>query len=458
MEETTVHLHQLLENNGISAVRAELRGKSVVDIAQALEELEGEELLLVFRILPKDISADVFSYLEPESQGRVVERITDRELSALVNDLFIDDAVDFLEEVPANVVTRVLAQASPDTRSLLNAFLSYPDSSAGSIMTAEFMALHDDITAGQAIDQIRRTGVDKETLDTCYCIDPQRHLLGVVTLRRLLFCDAETPVRSIMLQNDGLIYARTLDDQEQVAQLARRYDLLSIPVVDNEQRLVGIVTIDDIIDVMDEEATEDFELMAKVLPSEKEYLKTGVLESSKNRIVWLLVLMISATFTGLIIENFEHKLALITGLAASIPMLMDTGGNAGSQSSTLIIRGLALGEIRSKDFAWVLWKEVRIALLCGLALAVVNFGRMAVLRFVTHSPISTTVFFVTCLAMICAVLVSKTIGCGLPILAKALRLDPALMAGPLITTIVDAITLMIYFGFANLFLKFPAGV
>ncbi|MCR4616284.1 MAG: magnesium transporter [Clostridiales bacterium] len=450
MDEKTLVISTLLAEGKFSALHSQLCEMNSVDIAQEMEQLETNDLLRVFRLLPKDASADVFSYLDSDSQERLVNSITDKELELLVDDMYIDDTVDFLEEVPANVVRRVLQHADPQTRALINRFLRYPEYSAGSIMTSEMVELHDYYTAKQAIEHIRKTGIDKETLYTCYCIDHKRKLVGSVPLRRLLLCEDDVLVSDIMFDEDQLIFVQTTDDQEHVAEIARKYDLLSVPVVDNEQRLVGIITIDDIVDVIEEENTEDFEKMALLLPSENEYLKTGVFKLAKNRIVWLLILMVSATFTGIIIEDFQDKLALIAGLTASIPMLMDTGGNAGNQVSTLVIRGLALGEIKIKDYFRVLFKEIRVALICGLTLAVINFARMMIIRHITGGNAETNVFFVVCLSMLCAVIVAKCIGCSLPILAKLLKLDPALMAGPMITTMVDAITLLIYFGFANM--------
>ena len=367
-----------------------------------------------------------------------------------MDELYVDDAVDFLEEVPANVVRRVLANTDSETREIINRFLEYPDNSAGSVMTIEMVELHDRLTVGEAIKSIRRTGVDKETIYTCYVIDDKRHLVGTLPLRRLILNDEDVPLTEIMSDDEQLITVQTLDDQEEVASIAKKYDLLSVPVVDKEQRLVGIITIDDIVDIIDEEATEDFEKMALLRPSEDEYLKTNVFVLAKNRIVWLLILMVSATFTGQIIEGFEAKLATIAGLTACIPMLMDTGGNSGNQVSTLIIRGLALGEIQIKDYLRVLWKEIRVSVMVGVTLAAANALRMIILRHITHNPATDSVILVVCLSVCAAVMVAKIIGCTLPIIAKLLRLDPALMAGPMITTMVDAVSLLIYFGFANL--------
>ncbi len=428
---------------------------NVVDIASMMEEFESEEQQVrLFRLLPKQSSADVFSYLDNEIQANIVNAITNKELSLLVEDMFIDDAVDFLEEVPANVVTRVLAQTDSDTRNLINKFLQYPENSAGSIMTIEMVSFPATYTVKQAIAQIRATALDKETIYTCYCTDGKRKLVGTVPLRRLIVSPEDTLVSDVMYDDEQLIFVNTLDDQEEVANIAKKYDLLSIPVVDKESRLVGIITIDDIVDVIEDENTEDFEKMASLLPSEEEYLKTSVFSMFKNRIVWLLILMVCGTFTSLIIEDFEAKLPFIVGLTAAIPMLMGTGGNCGNQTSTLVIRGLALGDIKIKDYFRVLWKEIRVAVLCGLVLAVANYGRMWLTKLMTGSAIESNTFIVVSIAMAVAVIVAKAIGCSLPILAKLLRLDPALMAGPMITTIVDVITLLIYFAIATVFVQY----
>lgn len=443
----------LLAKNEISALRSMLGEINVVDIASIMEELEPADRLRLFRIMSKDMSADVFAYLETDSQTDLVRMISDKEVENLVNEMFIDDAVDFLEEVPANVVTRVLKQASPETRAQINRFLKYPDSSAGSIMTIEMVQLRDDMTAGQAIASIRKNGLDKETVYTCYCTDAKHTLLGAVPLLQLLLCDEDTLVRDIMQDDHQLISVNTHDDQEEVAAIVKKYDLLSVPVVDNENRLVGIITVDDVVDVIEEEATEDFEKMAKVQHSDEGYLKTGVFSHVKNRIVWLMVLMISATFTGKLIDSFETTLSTVAGLTACIPMLMDTGGNSGNQASTLIIRGLAVGDVKPSDVLKVLWKELRVAVICGLLLGVVNIGRMFVLsRISSTGSHEMSVFLVVSAALVIAVIVAKLLGCMLPIGAKMIHLDPALMAGPMLTTIVDLVTLVIYLSLANAFL------
>ena len=438
---------ELISNGEISALRELLTEINVVDTAQLIEELESKDRLLVFRVLPKDISAEVFAYLEPEIQAELVRTINDAELERLLDEMFLDDTVDFLEEVPANVVTRVLAHSDPETRRLINRFLKYPDDCAGSLMTIEMVQLHTSFTAAQAIEQIRKTGVDKETVYTCYCTDRERHLLGSIPLLSLLLCDENELVGDIMEDDAQLISVNTLDDREEVADIVKKYDLLSVPVVDNENRLVGIITVDDIVDVIEEETTEDFEKMASLAPSDNEYLKTGVLKLAKNRIPWLLILMISGTFTGKIVEGYETLLSGFVALTASMPMLMGTSGNAGQQISTLMIRGLAVGEIELRDYFRVVFKELRVAAICGLVLGIANIGRMYLFCDGTLD-----VYLVVSLAMFFAVIVAKLIGCSLPIFAKLIRLDPALMAGPLISTLLDMITLSIYFALAKVFL------
>ncbi len=440
-------LNELLAAGKFGTLKSELNELNEVDIAEFFGSLEPKQQLLVFRILSKDMSAEVFAYLEPDDQINIVNLITDRELSELVDELFLDDTVDFLEEVPANVVTRVLKAADKETRQLINRFLSYPENSAGSIMTIEMVQLHDYLTVEEAIENIRRTGIDKETIYTCYCIDKARHLVGTIDLSELIFNDGNTLLSDIMEEDASLISVNTHDDQEYVAEIVTKYDLLSAPVTDKENRLVGIVTIDDVIDVIEEEVTEDFEKMAAMTPSDDEYLKTGVFKLAKNRIVWLLILMISGTFTGKIIEGYETLLAGFVALTASMPMLMGTGGNAGSQASTLIIRGLAVGEIEIKDYFKIVMKELRVAAVCGVVLGAAN-----ILRMYLFSEGTIEVFLVVSLAMFIAIVVAKLIGCSLPIFAKIVKLDPALMAGPMIATLVDIVTLVIYFALAKVFL------
>ena len=434
--------------------KAELRGAlnmlNEVDIAEYLETLDNEKMLVVFRLLPKDISAEVFSYMDNDQRTRIMEAMDDSEAIKLIDDMFIDDAVDFLEELPAGVVKRMLQGCDEKKRQLINQFLRYPENSAGSIMTIEYMEFHLGTTVGQAMAEIRRTGVDKETINTLYILDDSRKLLGTVGLRKLLLATDDRVVEELM--NTQVISVHTTDDQEVVADTVRKYDLLSIPVVDHEDRLVGIITVDDIVDVIEEENTEDFEKMAAMLPSDDEYLKTSVFKLAKNRLPWLLILMISATFTGMIITHFETVLSSAAGigvaLTACIPMLMDTGGNCGAQASTLAIRGLALGEIELRDIGKVLWKEVRVALILGVILALVNF-----LRIWFFTPYDRTVAFIVSLAMFFTIIIAKSIGCTLPLLAKAIHLDPALMASPIITTLVDAASLTVLFTFASTIMK-----
>ena len=447
------YLRELLENNNLKLLRDELTDMAYPDIAEFIMEFDDDKIAVrLFRILPKDISADVFAYLDLDNQQAIVQAISDSEIQRLMDDLFVDDAVDFLEEVPANIVRRVLANTDKETRETINRFLKYPENSAGSVMTNEMVELHDRLTVAEAVKSIRRNGIDKETIYTCYVIDDGRRLVGTLPLRRLLLNEDDTPLTEIMSDDEQLIFVRTMDDQEEVASVAKKYDLLSVPVTDREDRLVGIITIDDIVDIIDEEATEDFEKMASLTPSEDEYLKTGVFSLAKNRIGWLLVLMIASTFTGQIIEGFEAQLAAIAGLTACIPMLMGTGGNSGNQSSTLIIRGLALGEVKIKDYFKILWKEIRVSLMVGITLAVANVVRMMAVRMMTGSDTTNAVIAVVSLSVAAVVVVSKTIGCSLPIVAKLLKLDPALMAGPLITTLVDTISLIIYFALAKAFI------
>ena len=409
-----------------------------VDIAEGLEEIEDEgRVLRVFRMLPKDISSDVFSYMTSEQQQLIAESATNAELKALVDDMFMDDTVDFLEEMPANVVKKVLQNADEGTRKTINQFLNYPENSAGSLMTIEYVDLHDYFTVRKAMDYIRRTGIDKETVYTCYVIDDQRRLVGQVSLRKLIIAPESACIRDIMDTN--IVSAATTDDQEAVADDFRRYDLTSIAVCDKEGRLVGIITIDDIVDVIQDENTEDIKKMAAIIPSDEDYMKTSVWSLVAHRLPWLMLL-----FTGQIITHFEKVLESAAGLGvalvASIPMLMDTGGNCGSQASTLAIRGLALGEIELRDWPHVLVKEIGVAVVSGAALALVNF-----LRIIIFTSTSMMIAAVVSVTLFCTVIIAMIVGCLLPIGAKKLGFDPAVMASPMITTIVDACSLMIYF-------------
>ena len=414
-----------------------------VDIAEGLEEVEdSSKVIKLFRMLPKDIASDVFSYMTSDQQQLIAESATNAEIKALVDDMFMDDAVDFLEEMPANVVKKVLQNADETTRATINQLLNYPENSAGSLMTIEYVDLHDYFTVRKAMDYIRRTGIDKETVYTCFVIDDQRHLVGQVSLRKLIIAPESTVIRDIMDTN--IVSAKTTDDQEAVADDFRRYDLTSIAVCDKENRLVGIITIDDIVDVIQDENTEDIKKMAAIIPSDEEYMKTSVFNLVAHRLPWLLLLMISATFTSTIITHFETLLSGAVVLTAFIPMLMDSAGNSGSQTSVTVIRNMALGEVELSDWFRVLFKELRVAVLSGLALAVVNFLRMMI-----FTSAGTMVSLTVSVTLLCTVVIAMAVGCLLPMGAKRLGLDPAVMASPMITTIVDACSLLIYFMIAS---------
>ena len=431
----------LIGTRRLHALRDALARENKVDIARFLGELAPEQAVLAFRTLSKDEASDVFSELGSEMQQAIIASVTDAELAEIVEDLSTDDAVDMLEELPANVVKRVLKSAQPGTRALINQFLKYPEDSAGSIMTAEFTDLRADMTVRQAIHRIRCTGEDRETVYTCYVIGSGRQLEGVVSLKDLLLANDSTPVRELMDTN--VISIGTLEDRKQAARLLHKYGFLALPVVDHEARLVGIITVDDAIDVMEQEVSEDFEVMGAFHPSEKPYLKTGVFALAKNRIVWLLVLMVSGMVTGGILGRYEAAFSAMPLLVTFIPMLTDTGGNAGSQSSTLIIRGIATGDITGRELLAVLWKELRVALVVGAALSAVNY-----VRLVITYPGCGLVALTVALTMMCTVVMAKTIGGVLPLVAKFFHADPAIMAAPLITTIVDALSLIIYFNIA----------
>ena len=442
-------LMNLLNGGKHSELRGALMMLNEVDIAHFMEGLDREKLLLTFRILPKDISADVFAYMSAEQKQTLVESIGDNEIRSLIEDMFLDDTVDFLEELPANVVKRVLQNTSESKRNLINQFLRYPENSAGSLMTIEYMELKRGLTVRQAMDLIRSVGLDKETIYTLYVIDEARHLTGTIALRSLILAQDATLIDTLV--NTNLISVRTLDDQEKVAETVREYDLMTLPVVDNENRLVGIITADDVMDVIEEENTEDFEKMAALTPSEEEYLKTSPWQLAKNRMPWLLLLATVAIFTGMIITSFEDVLrstAMGIVLTACIPMLMDTGGNCGAQASTLMIRGIALGQIEFKDLGRALWKEVRVGMIVGAVLFCFTFARV---YFINKGTID--VCFIVSIALFCTVLMAKSLGCILPLTAKRLGFDPALMASPLITTIVDMASLMVYFTIATAVLK-----
>jgi magnesium transporter len=428
----------LVEQGKYTEARKEIVNVNAVDVAQLFEEVEQTRLLIMFRMLPKDKASGVFTHMSSDLQKRIITSMTDKETVSIIDELFLDDVIDLLEEMPANIVKKLLKNTDKETREFINQFLNYPEDSAGSLMTIEYVDLVKEMTVSQALNHIKQTGVDKETIDTCYVMDSNRILEGVVSIRKLILSDDSTVVKDIM--ETDVVSINTLDDQEDIARMFKKYDYYVMPVVDNEHRLVGIVTIDDIIDVIDQEVTEDLQKMAAMQPSEKAYLKTSALALAKHRLPWLLILMISAAFTGGIIKRFESALQSVMVLASFIPMLMDTGGNAGSQSSTLIIRGLALGDIRTNDFLKVLWKELRVSCIVGLILSSVNFLRIYFIER-TDLLVSITV----CFTLFFIVVLAKVVGGVLPIIAKKIKLDPAIMAGPLITTIVDAVALTLYF-------------
>ena len=438
-------IRELLETKQYTTLRQKVADMNTADVAAVMEEMEEEELLKIFRILPKSMAADVFSYLEVDNQQMIITSLSDKEAANIINNLMADDATDLLEEMPANVVKKLLANASAETRRDINHLLRYPEDSAGSIMTVEYVDLKENMTVQDAIARIRQVGVDSETINICYVLDSKRTLVGTVALRYLLISPPDAVIGEMMHEN--VIFINTMMDQEEVARQFQKYDFTAMPVVDNEKRLVGIITVDDIVDILQEEATEDIEKMAAIVPTDKPYMKTGVFETWKKRIPWLLLLMISATFTGSIITSFEDALSVCVILTAYIPMLMDTGGNAGGQASVTIIRGLSLDEIEFADIFKVIWKEARVAILCGLTLAAANFVKLLVFDKVTI-PVAAVV----CLTLMAAVLIAKIVGCILPMLAKKIGFDPAVMASPFITTIVDALSLLIYFRIATLVL------
>ena len=442
-------LMELVQTKQFRKLRSILMEMNEVDVAEFLDELGPEETILVFRLLPKEQAAEVFAELEDsDDQERLINALNDKELREVLDELYLDDTVDVIEDMPANVVSRILRNSDPASRSQINQLLNYPKDSAGSIMTTEYVFLHPDATVEESFARIRKEGMDKETIYTCY-VTQNRVLLGVVTVRRLLLSAYETKIRDIMETN--VLSVNTHDDKEDVAQMLNKYDLSAIPVVDGDNRLVGIVTFDDAMDVIEEETTEDFEKMAAILPSDKPYLKTGVFETWRSRIPWLMLLMLSATFTGIIITKFESALAACVVLTSFIPMLSGTGGNSGSQSSVAVIRALSLDEIDFSDLIAVVWKESRVAVLCGVCLACANFVKMMVVdRWLMNNPaVTPVVALVVCLTLVFTVLCAKVVGCTLPMAAEKIGIDPAVMASPFITTIVDALSLLIYFFFAT---------
>ena len=446
----TETIKKLLEEKKYNTLRDILVTMMPYDIAAVFEELQDEKMPILFRILPKELAADTFVEMDEDTQEFLIHGFSDSELKEVVDELFVDDAVDIIEEMPANVVKRILRQADKETRREINELLKYPEDSAGSIMTTEFIVLRPDMTAEMAIKRIRRTGVDKETIYTCYVTDKNNRLIGITTVKDLLLAEDDDIVKDLMSEN--VISVHTLDDQEHVAQLFTNYDFLALPVVDKEQRLVGIVTIDDAIDVIREEATEDFEKMAAVLPSDKPYMKTSVWGIYKKRVPWLLILMLSATFTSTIISSFDGMLASVIILSSFIPMITGSGGNAGSQASVSVIRALSLGEIEFKSMFSVLWKELRVAFFCGLTLAVANFIKLLLFDVRGHEN-AFFIALVVSLTLVGTIIMAKLVGASLPLLSSKIGLDPAVMANPLITTICDSPSLLIYFGVASAVLQ-----
>ncbi len=439
-------IRELLGKGHYTRLRQVITELNDADIADYLEEMEEEEVIKIFRILPKDKAADVFSYLEIDQQQSIITSLSDKDAARIIDNMMSDDAKELMEEMPANVVKRLIANTSADTRKAINHLMRYPEDSAGSVMTVEYMDLKEHQTVAEAIQRIRKVGVDSETINICYVLDNTRTLVGTVALRYLLLSEPDAIIGDIMHRN--VIAIHTQMDQEEVARQFKKYEFTAMPVVDNEDRLVGIITVDDVVDILEEETTEDIEKMAAVMPSDKPYLKMTVFDAFKKRIPWLLLLMISATFTGSIITSFENELSRYVVLTAFIPMLMDTGGNAGGQASAIIIRGISLDEIEFRDWSRVIWKEIRTALLCGLTLSVCNFGRLML-----FDQVSVRVALVVCITLLMAVIVAKMVGSTLPMIAKKIGLDPAVMASPFITTIVDAISLLIYFRVAELVLN-----
>ena len=451
-DELLEEIEEMTRRKQYKALRDILVELEPADIADLFDDLPEEMLPLLFRLLPKEPAAELFVELEPDVQEMLIRGFSNTELKEVLDELYLDDAVDIVEEMPAGVVKRILKHADPDTRKSINEILKYPEDSAGALMTTEFVDLKRDMTVEDALKRIRRTGTDKETINVCYVVDPARKLLGIASLRTILLSDEDDIIEDIM--ETHVISVGTLEDKEDVAQTFSKYDFIALPVVDKEDRLVGIITVDDAIDVMEEETTEDFEKMAAMLPSDKPYLKTGVLETWKARIPWLLILMLSATFTGIILNHYETALAACIVLNSFIPMLTGTGGNSGTQASTAVIRALSLDEVEFSDLGHVIWKELRVALLCGACLGGANFVKMMLVdRALLHNAaVTPTVALVVCLTLVFVVFFAKLVGCSLPILAERIGLDPAVMASPFISTIVDAISLIIYFRFASLLL------
>ncbi len=451
-EKRTDELTDLLDSRNMRTLKQRMEEMNEFDVAEFLSGIQDNRMPMVFRLLSKETAADVFANFEPPDQERIINSMTDSELAGIIEELFVDDAVDMMEELPANVVKRVMRSATPQTRALINQYLHYPEDSAGSIMTAEFVDLKKYMSVRESFARIRRIGEDKETIYICFVISAHRKLEGIVTVKDLLLADDDAVIEDLMDRN--VIFATTTEDQESVSEKFSDYDLMALPVVDTEGRLVGIVTVDDIIDVMEQETTEDFELMAAMTPSDKPYSRSGIIEIWKNRIPWLMFLMLSATFTSMILTHFESRLAVQAALIAFIPTLMGTGGNSGAQSSTAVIRSLSLGDSEPKDALKVMWKELRVAFLCGLTLAAVNFVKMLVLdgRIMHNEAITVSVALTVSLAILFIVIFAKVVGSMLPIGAEKIGVDPAVMANPLISTVTDTVSLLIYIFMAKLIL------
>lgn len=442
---------ELLEEKKLGLLKAMLNDAEPADIASFFKELDTEQYPLVFRILPKETAAEAFVEMDADMRRLLIESFNDVELRRVLSELYMDDTVDLVEEMPANVVTRILKNSGSEARAMINEMMAYPDTSAGSIMTVEYVDLKAQMTVDEAFEYIRHVGVDRETIYTCYVTDTNRHLIGLVTAQTLMLSNRSEIIGDIMEKN--VISVTTLDDREYSAQLMKKYDFLALPVVDKETRLVGIITFDDADDVITEETEEDFAKMAAITPTEKSYLRSSVFDIWKTRIPWLMLLMISATFTGMIITSFEKALAAQVALTAFIPMLMDTGGNSGAQASVTVIRGISLGEIKFKDIFKVIFKELRVSLMCGIALAIVSFGKIMIFDgMIMGGDITPIIALVVCLTLLLTVVIAKLIGCTLPIIAKKIGFDPAVMASPFITTIVDALSLLVYFGMAGMLL------
>lgn len=438
LEELEEQFKELIKNKQLKEAKALIENLNEVDVAFLIDELDPTTGTVVFRMLPKDIAADVFANFDREQQQAIIRSSTDAEIKAIMDELYFDDKVDMLEEMPSNVVNSLLKYSAPEERNLINQFLKYPENSAGSLMTIEYVSLKKEMTIEESFRKIKREGIDKETIYTLYVTDDYRRLIGILSLRELIVAPAETKISELM--RSEVVYVHTHDDQEDVANIFRKYGFEAIPVVDNEKRIVGIITYDDIIDIIEAETNEDFQVMAAITPSEDEYLESSVLSLAKHRIMWLMVLMISSTITQRIIAGYESYLYSVAGLSTFIPMLMDTGGNSGSQSSTLVIRGLATGDIKPKDWYKVMWKEFRISMVVGIVLSIISY-----FKIIYFDKMPNNIALTVSITLIFAVMTAKVVGGTLPIAAHKLKLDPAIMASPLITTIADATSLIVYF-------------